>query len=54
MEIWQIITARHVVREGNVFTRVCLSICSTPGGSHVNFAHDALGHSIEIYKSIMG
>ena len=23
-------------------------------GSHVNFAHDALGHSIVVYKSIMG
>ena len=48
------ITARHIVREGNVFTCVCLSICPTGGRSHVNFAHDALGHSIVVYKSIMG
>ena len=48
-----IFTAHHVVREGNVFTRVCLSICPM-GGSHVNFAHDALGHSIVVSKSIMG
>ena len=47
------ITARHVVREGNVFTRVCQSV-KLQGGSHVNFAHDALGCSIVVYKSIMG
>ena len=27
-----VITTRHVVREGNVFTRVCLSFCPTGGG----------------------
>ena len=51
-----VITAHNVVREGNVFTHVCQSVCPTlwGGGSHVNFAHDALGHSIVVYKSIMG
>ena len=57
---FKIFTARHVVREGNVFIRVFLSVCSTlGGGSHVNFAYDVLGHSIAVYsiavyKSIMG
>ena len=39
-----IITARiRSVRECNVFTHVCLSVCSTlGGGSHVTFSHDAL------------
>ena len=32
---------------------VCQSV-QLLGGSHVNFAHDALGHSIVVYKSIMG
>ena len=54
-----IFTARtRSVREGNVFSRVCLLVCLSNsgggGGSHVNFAHDALGHSIAVYKSIMG
>ena len=40
------------VREGNVFTCfVCQSV--KLGGSHVNFAHDALGCSIAVYKSII-
>ena len=50
-------TRIHSVWEGNVFTSVCLSVSllnSRVGGSDVNFAHDALGHSIAAYKSIMG
>ena len=34
---------------------VCQSVQLWGGGaSHVNLAHDALGHSIVVYKSIMG
>ena len=46
------------VREGNIFSLVYLSVClSNLGGggdSHVIFFHDALGHSITVYKRIMG
>ena len=39
-----IITARNVVRQGNVITHVFVSLSNfMGGGSHVNFAHDALG-----------
>ena len=49
----------HSLWEDNVFTHVCLSVSQSVqlylrGGSHVNFAHDAVGHSIALYKSIMG
>ena len=45
----------HSAGEGNVFTHVCLSVCPMlVEGPHVNFAHDALGCSIVVYKSIMG
>ena len=46
------------VREGmfsDMF--VCQSVSlsnSGGGGPHVNFVHDALGHSIAVYNSIMG
>ena len=33
---------------------ICQSVKLWGGGSHVNFAHDALGHSIVVYKSIIG
>ena len=33
---------------------VCQSVQLWGVGTHVNFAHDALGHSIVVYKSIMG
>ena len=52
MVLFLFITARICsVWEGDVFTHVCLSVCPTlDGGSpHVNFAHDALGHSILVY-----
>ena len=44
------------MREGNVFTRLSVSLLNSGGGgaSHVHFADDALGHSIAVYKSIMG
>ena len=43
--VWKVMFSVLFVRQ---------SVQLRDGGSHVNFAHDALGHSIVVYKSIMG
>ena len=38
-----------------MFSHMFVSLLNSGGGgSHVNFAHDALGYSNAVYKSIMG
>ena len=35
------------LRKGNVFSRVCLSVCLSPGGPHVTIIHYALDFTIQ-------